>query len=263
MSFYYYPDLPAELRTQIRAIAIQDLCSTQKERWLGTATIGYERQPGEPTLAPLACVNQEWKEDVEKHLFEKIHLHECPVCAGWRHGELETFDRLLVGARRSYLGKVKLDFSRCDTICHRSCAMAKAGARKAVAAWWHDDGLFDAIHQLLNILKQWDPREAHNRRLSVDFKVVGTFLEDTTTHDLEHISRLWPTGVARDLTALPSVPFIDVSFASVYVFTIIKSSTLLEIYNTLPNLRTISFDDELFDWDPPKLLDFINKIKGK
>lgn len=73
------------------------------------------------------------------------------------------------------------------------------------------------------------------------------------------------TALARSLSVLPVVPFIDACFTSQDASSLVKPSTLLDIYSTIPNLRRIrSFQDDFDDdgWYPSDFLGFIDDLKG-
>ncbi|ROW01099.1 hypothetical protein VSDG_02741 [Cytospora chrysosperma] len=174
---------------------------------------------------------------IEKQLFRRIHLHECPTCESWRHSALESFDALVVGARKSYLSTIAIEFSLCRRdlklrLPRKTPAIAQSGSETAGSTWWREERLFCVIHQLLNVLKQWDPKEVRSHPLRGKFKLIVPYEANFEAG----ISNSWSSGVAR---SIPDVPFIDASFPSDDDFSLVKPSTLRDIHNTIPNLRRI------------------------
>jgi hypothetical protein len=112
-------------------------------------------------------------------------------------------------------------------------------------------------HQLLSVLKQWDPKEVRSDPLRVKFKLMVPFEANFEAG----ISNLWSSGVARNI---PAVSFIDAYFTSEDDFSLVKPSTLRDIYNAIPNLRRIKFVQDDFEddgWPTSDFLGFIDNLK--
>ncbi|KUI63744.1 hypothetical protein VM1G_10462 [Cytospora mali] len=270
MSFLYYADLPSELRKGIRDIAIKRLCLKTQSYWRDwTQPILEQRYPGQTDLATFACVDSEWRADVERVTFREIHLHECPHCAIWRGGELETFEAVMVGPRRSYVTNISINFTLCFANSIRrprkAFVMASEGSAiqaPAVSKWCLEDGLSRVTRQLLNILGQWTPEEVHRSSIQVTLRLY--FHELTSNPAID--KSVWPFGATknRSLDGLPVVPFVDVYFLLQGDYSVINPSTLVGFYKRLHNLRKIRIHEGNWlhgSWSPADFVYFAGMLK--
>lgn len=124
MSFTRYPDLPAELRVEVRKFALKAWCTDTNDH-----------------IAALACVNKEWQFDIERFLFRNLILQSYPQHSSDEESDLRCFDDIVRGVRRSFVKSIRL-------------IIDPDGKEYFSDSHWYAVSCH-SIHYLLRILEQW------------------------------------------------------------------------------------------------------------
>ncbi|KUI54596.1 hypothetical protein VP1G_01912 [Cytospora mali] len=212
MSFRRYPDLPAELRSQIRQFVVDERRDHSQDWYLGTNGKFRFRGRGLP-IALLACVNKEWQFDVERSLFCGLELRHCPRCLPREVSDLQYFESLVTGARRSFVRYIVL---RVESHANCTSPMESISDHQGAAVHY-------AIDWLFRILKQWEMPEDRQAVLKINLMFE---------HPLRDVAR-----APFEYTDLSVVPLVGWLRVESHDFSIpLLLSSLIGIGNKLPNL---------------------------
>lgn len=200
MSFTRYPDLPAELRCQVRQFAIDE--RNARLRYADDELI--ERVVGRPPIAPLACVNKEWQSDVERNLFSGLDLIYHP------HSDLVCLDAMVTHVRQPL---VKYIHIRDKPFDRGGEYTREFDPEDKKAAEGH------AIDRLFRILSEWEMPESRRAWLTVDLNMMRP-----------------PNSLTDELPVVPIIGSLRVTGIGLRTWTL---SWILRVGRKLPSLTRL------------------------
>lgn len=161
MSFHEYPRLPKELRLQIIEEAIN--LFTRKD----------SRHDGDICLYPLAAIDLEWNQVVERRLFKTIKLHS---------DDLDDFSSIC-SKRYAVLSKIRLFLN-----VHRVPIDSTPNAQQRAMG---------VLAQLFNIMKDWKPDAERGQQGLIGLELKFRGMSDSIF-----------SPVPQDIENFPEVPII-------------------------------------------------------
>lgn len=206
-AFTKYPKLPTEIRLMIIEEAIQVV--RQESVLEDDSSCGVTK----PFLFPLSSVNHEWNKVIEMRLFNFIRITPSA---------LADFDEIC-SKRHGRLNTIRLSSSDYDVPTDVQ----------------PEYFIGNAISQLLDIMKNWDPldRERHGL-IEVQLDVSRVWIHSSVGFN-----------ISSGFGALPKVPIVEALYelAEPVCESMLHPWSSLRLYRGLPNVRHVSLNLRFID----------------
>lgn len=238
-SFRRYPDLPFELRQNIRNMAIHEARlsrgNSSKPKVMqslrGIFTTHYS--PGYPALSNLACVDKEWQIDVEKINFSCLHLYHSTQCDVQEVAYIQDFANIVTGPRRRYLTDLIINLRLFHKCAEEGARYNRSGSLSPRAC---TEGFSAYIAHVFEVLATWSDDEV---REGLIFLMIEPKIEGKAHRSPDRF------GLSASLINLPAVSVISdlwiypcIGPASIEV----SADLVTTLCGRLTRLRSVSAD---------------------